>query len=89
MIKLVASDIDGTLLLEGQMEISPTMFQIIRELKKKDVHFVAASGRQLDSQKKLFSPLGDQISYIAENGAICMHQGKKYVISKMDPDFAM
>ena len=89
MIKLVASDIDGTLLLEGQMEISPAMFQIIRELKKKDVHFVAASGRQLDSQKKLFSPLGDQISYIAENGAICMHQGKKYVISKMDPDFAM
>lgn len=89
MIKLVASDIDGTLLLEGQMKISPAMFQIIQKLKKKGVHFVVASGRQLDSQMKLFSPLGDQISYIAENGAICMHQGEKYVISKMDPDFAI
>lgn len=89
MIKAVASDIDGTLILEGQKEISPAMFRIIRELKVRDVHFIVASGRQLDSQMELFSPLGNQISYISENGAICMHRGEKYVISQMEREFAM
>ena len=55
MIKLVASDIDGTLIPEGQKNLNPAIYQIIRELKKKDILFVVASGRQLDSQKLLCS----------------------------------
>lgn len=89
MIKLVASDIDGTLLPEGQTNLNPTIYQIIRELKKKDILFVVASGRQLDSQKLLFAPVANDISYISENGAICMHEGKQYVISEFERDFAM
>lgn len=89
MIKLVASDIDGTLLPEGQTGLNPAIYQIIRELKKKDILFVVASGRQLDSQKLLFAPVADDISYISENGAICMHEGIQYVISEFERDFAM
>lgn len=89
MIKLVASDIDGTLLPEGQTSLNPAIYQIIKELKKKDIHFVVASGRQLDSQKLLFEPVADDISYISENGAICMHKGKQYIISEFERDFAM
>jgi len=89
MIKLVASDIDGTLLPEGQTNLNPAIYQIIRELKKKGILFVVASGRQLDSQRLLFAPVADEISYISENGAICMHKGKQYVISEFDHDFAM
>ena len=89
MIKLVASDIDGTLLPEGQIKLNPEIFDIIRELKKHNVLFVAASGRQLDSQQLLFAPVADEISYIGENGAICMHEGKRFVISEFDRDFAM
>lgn len=89
MIKLVASDIDGTLLREGDSKLNPEIYDIIRELKKHDIHFVAASGRQLDSQQRLFAPVADEISYISENGAICMHLGKKYVISELERDFAM
>lgn len=89
MIKLVASDIDGTLLPEGQTQLNPEIYDIIRELKKHNVLFVAASGRQLDSQQLLFAPVANEISYISENGAIYMHEGKRFVISEFDRDFAM
>lgn len=89
MIKLVASDIDGTLLPEGTKELNPEIYDIILELKKHGILFVAASGRQLDSQQRLFTPVADDISYISENGAICMHEGQKFVISELNRDFAM
>ena len=44
MIKLVVSDIDGTLLPEGTIELNPEFFEAVRELKKKGILFVAASG---------------------------------------------
>ena len=45
MIKLIASDIDGTLLPEGTAQINPEIFQVIRKLKEKEILFAAASGR--------------------------------------------
>lgn len=89
MIKLVASDIDGTLLPEGNKKINPEIYDIILELKKHGIHFVVASGRQLESQQLLFAPVANEISYISENGAICQLYGKRYVISEFDRDFAM
>lgn len=89
MIKLVASDIDGTLLPEGNKELNPEIYDIILELKKRNIHFVAASGRQLESQQLLFAPVANDIFYISENGAICQLYGKRFVISKFDHDFAM
>ena len=38
------------------------------------------AGEQYDNQKRVFAPLKDRISFIAENGSICMHQEK--VISR-------
>ena len=46
MIKLVASDLDGTLLLNGAQQLPEEIFPLIRELKKLGILFVAASGRQ-------------------------------------------
>ena len=47
MIKLIASDLDGTLLRNGAQEVDPKVYDLIRTLKEKGVHFAAASGRQL------------------------------------------
>ena len=44
MIKLICSDIDGTLLPEGTAEINPEIFDVIRKLKEKDIIFAAANG---------------------------------------------
>ena len=80
MIRLIASDLDGTLLRDGAQEINPEVFDLILRLKEKGIHFAAASGRQLYSQRCLFAPVKDEISYIAENGSLCVCKGK--VISK-------
>lgn len=80
MVRLIASDIDGTLLQGNATTLNKRLFEQIRILKEHNIQFVAASGRQLASICNLFHPVKDEISYIAENGSLCIHQGK--VISK-------
>ena len=50
MIKLIASDLDGTLLKEGTMDINPEIYDIIRKLKAKGIVFAAVSGREYDAE---------------------------------------
>lgn len=88
MIKLIASDIDGTLLPEGGKELNTEIFDLILKLEKHDIRFAVASGRQLQSEQWLFSPVKERISYISDNGAICMHEGQSYVITKFEHNLA-
>ena len=37
---------------------------------------MAASGRQYDNERRIFDKIKDEISYIAENGSLCIHNGK-------------
>ena len=46
MIKLIASDIDGTLVHDGTHELNPELCDVILQLKEKGIQFAAASGRQ-------------------------------------------
>ena len=73
MIRLIVSDIDGTLTAEGSTYINPEYFDVIRQLKDKGVDFVAASGRNMVSIRKVLSPIIDEIWAIAENGAALIH----------------
>ena len=52
MIKLIASDLDGTLLQNGSHELTPRAIRLIRELTRRGVRFVAASGRQYDNERR-------------------------------------
>ena len=56
MIKLIASDMDGTL-LDQNSEVPPETFELIEELHKRGVHFVASSGRRYDTLRWLFEPV--------------------------------
>lgn len=76
MIKLVASDLDGTLLQNGAQKLNPEIFDLILKLKEQGIHFIAASGRQYASLRNLFEPVQDRISYISENGSLCIHNGE-------------
>lgn len=80
MIQLIASDIDGTLLQHGARQLNPRLFELIIELKEKGIRFAAASGRQYNSIRSLFEPVCNDISYVAENGSLCIHDGK--ILSK-------
>jgi Cof subfamily protein (haloacid dehalogenase superfamily) len=80
MIKLIASDLDGTLLRDGALEVAPDTIELIKELKEQGILFVAASGRQYPSICNLFSSIKDEIAYIAENGSLAIYNGK--ILSK-------
>lgn len=84
MIRYIASDLDGTLLQNGAQELDSEIFDLIRKLKERNIRFIAASGRPYKNLQLLFEPVKDDISYIAENGSMCMHDGK--MISHGDID---
>ena len=44
MIKLIATDLDDTILPEGTFDLNPEYYEVIRELKKKGILFAASSG---------------------------------------------
>ena len=70
MIKLIASDIDGTLVPEGSHVISPEYFKVIEDLKEIGIRFCACSGRQYPSMLDLFRPIADDIFFISGNGTV-------------------
>lgn len=53
MIKMVASDLDGTLLIGGRQTLPEEIFPLVKELKKMGILFVAASGRQYANMRNL------------------------------------
>ena len=75
MIRLIASDIDGTLLHNGAAEIDPVIFEEIHRLKQKGILFCPASGRQYHSLRRLFAPAADELTYLCENGAVLFGPG--------------
>lgn len=89
MIRLIASDLDGTLLQNGAQELPPRTVELIRELTRRGVHFAAASGRQYYSERHIFRDLKDRISYISHNGALCTHQNKIISCTAVPDDLAL
>ena len=67
MLRLVVTDLDGTL-LDGRSEAPVEIFDIIRALQARGVRFAVASGRQVNDLRKIFKGL-DGIYYITQNGS--------------------
>lgn len=88
-IRLIASDLDGTLLQNGAQEPRPEVFALIHELHERGVVFVPASGRTYASLRYLFAPVADELAYVCENGAIVMKDGRAVVKRVMDRALAM
>ena len=55
MVRLIVTDIDGTLVPEGGSRVNPEYMTVIRELTDLGVRFAAASGRQASSIDVIFS----------------------------------
>lgn len=67
MIKLIASDMDGTL-LDSQKNLNSEFSDILKELKDNNILFAAVSGRELYSLKQVFKDINGDIIYAANNG---------------------
>ncbi len=85
MIKVIASDLDGTL-LPPDKTVPPRVFEIIDRLSEKGIVFIPASGRQLPNLLELFAPAADKIAVIAENGGLAWHNGKIFYENPTSPD---
>ena len=72
-VKLVVSDLDGTL-LNSNHEISSLFFNLYKKLQELNVIFVAASGRPLYSMLEKFETIKDDILIVAENGGLAIQK---------------
>lgn len=89
MIKLIVSDIDGTLVKDGENQINPEIFDVIMQLKrKKHIHFAAASGRQAASIEYTFDPIKKEIFYVAENGSYLGCYGRNLFLYPVEKELA-
>ena len=75
MIRLIVSDIDGTLVPEGCTDLNPEYFDVIRALSDQGVSFAAASGRQKSSVDAVFHEVCGMIYYVSDNGGYIQKNG--------------
>ena len=69
-IKMICSDIDGTLLQYGRKKLEGEIFDQIRALHARGILFCPASGRQYTSLRLLFAPVADCCVFLCENGGV-------------------
>ena len=74
MIKLIASDMDGTL-LDGNQCVPDGTYDLILRLRDAGIRFVASSGRRFDTLSELFEPVADCMDFVASNGAQVIIEG--------------
>ena len=80
MIKLIATDMDGTLLDENS-SLPEGFFEMLDKLKEKGVKFVAASGRPYATLYENFKPKSDYLDYICDNGSYVVLNDREPVIN--------
>ena len=69
-IRMIATDMDGTLLDgQGQLDL-PRLTTVLDELDKRGIRFVVATGNEIGRMRKLFGPeLTNRITFVVANGA--------------------
>lgn len=85
MIKLIASDMDGTL-LNKDGELNEEFFDIFEQLMAKNIKFAAASGRQYFQLLKSFEGIEDKLYYIAENGTIVKFKEEELYVNSLSEE---
>jgi hypothetical protein len=89
MIKLIASDIDGTLVPDGGYEVPAELHEVILKLRAKGIQFAAASGRQWVSIESIFDPVKEKIFYLSDNGAYIGCHGRNLFLNPIERKTAM
>lgn len=83
MIKIIFSDMDGTLLTSAN-KLPDGFDDMMAELRRRGVIFAPASGRQYFSLLKTFSKYVDEFLFLAENGTLVMHREIEIFSSPID-----
>lgn len=82
-VKLIATDMDGTL-LNSKKELNKGFYDVFERLRAKGVLFAAASGRQFFNLQNEFSSIKDDMIFIAENGSYVVYRNRDLLVQEID-----
>ena len=82
-IKLLALDIDGTL-VNDQKQLSPLTNAVFNALIHQGITLVFCSGRQIHSLLNQFKDYQHQAIYIGENGGISHYDDQLHIHAKLN-----
>ncbi|NRD22386.1 HAD family hydrolase [Winogradskyella litoriviva] len=84
-IKMVVTDMDGTL-LNSNHNVSNRFFNVFKELKQNNILFVAASGRPYYSIVEKLHTIKDDIIIVAENGGLIIQNEAVLLSNSLDSE---
>ncbi|MFI6358190.1 Cof-type HAD-IIB family hydrolase [Streptomyces sp. NPDC050743] len=82
-IRLIVTDMDGTLLNDAK-RIPDGLWPMLAELRRRDVLFSPASGRQYATLARQFAEVAEGMVFIAENGTYVVRDGVELSSDPMD-----
>ncbi|MET8806548.1 Cof-type HAD-IIB family hydrolase [Streptomyces sp. NPDC004546] len=82
-IRLIVTDMDGTL-LDDAKRIPDGLWPMLAELRRRDVLFSPASGRQYATLARQFAEVAEGMAFIAENGTYVVRDGVELSSDTMD-----
>lgn len=88
-IKVIASDLDGTLLDQYGQYDKDRFERILTQLEQKGIHFVVATGNKIERVNLIFQELSPRLSYVAENGGYVQTSSKILRQSQITQDDAL
>lgn len=84
MYRFLASDMDGTILLNGAQNVDERTLRNVNILVEAGVIFAPASGRQYPNLRRHFYVSADKMAFISENGALVIYQNEVLHKKTMD-----
>ena len=81
-IKLIVSDVDGTL-VDSQKRVPKGFAAAVRKLRAHGIRFVIASGRQYYNVLKTFDAAKDDLIVLPENGSMLFDGGEAFFTSRL------
>ena len=85
MIKLIASDLDGSL-LDDRKQVPRDFEKVVGLLKEKGITFVVASGRNYDATAPVLGEIAREMLCICNNGANIYKNGRQIISHSLTKD---
>ena len=75
MIKLIATELDGTM-LDDSKRLPENFDTVLQNLNSKNIRFAVSSGRSFCTLKQQFKRYMDDLIFICDNGAYVYDKGE-------------
>lgn len=83
-VRLVAADMDGTL-LDGDGAVPSGLWSLLDEMRSRGIVFAPASGRQYATLERTFASHAKGMVFIAENGTYVVRDGAEISSDTLEP----